>query len=96
MSKNSVMLLYRYINKHIAPSSKVLFREEIIKHIKYFEKNEKDKLKYKEWDIFIKNYLKMKYHINKENKLLQSYNINIVRDSKKEIESVAWRVGLEI
>ena len=45
---------------------------------------------------YIEYYLKMKFHINKENELLESYNINIVRDNKRDIESVARKVGLQI
>jgi hypothetical protein len=64
---------------------KIEFKNDLIKQAKI-----------KEWEIFIGYYLKMKFHINNENKLLESYNINVVRDSKRDIESVARRVGLEI
>ena len=98
MSKNSIMLLYRYINKEILPNNRNLFRTAIIEKIQNF--NNLNSLgrenKIKEWDQFIKNYIQMKYHINRENKILESYNINVVRDSKKEIENVARKVGLEI
>ncbi len=98
MSKNSIMLLYRYINKEILPNNRNLFRTAIIEQIQNF--NNLNSLgrenKIKEWDQFIKNYIQMKYHINRENKILKSYNINVVRDSKKEIENVARKVGLEI
>ena len=98
MSKNSIMLLYRYINKEILPNNRNLFRTAIIEQIQNF--NNLNSLgrenKIKEWDQFIKNYIQMKYHINRENKILESYNINVVRDSKKEIENVARKVGLEI
>ena len=36
----------------------------------------------------------MKYHINKENELLESYNINIIRDNKESVDNIAKRVGL--
>lgn len=102
MSLNSVKILYRYIRKNIEiPTNREVFYEHIKIQIDKFQsanfknENEKNK-KIKEWDTFIVNYLKMKNHIDNENKLLESYNINILRDGKKDVEMVARKVGLEI
>lgn len=84
---NSIKLFYRYICKNISlESNRQLFRKELLSN----EYN-KDKI-----NSFFSNYLIMKHHINSENELLNSYNINVTRDNMKEIRSVARRCGLEI
>ncbi len=40
--------------------------------------------------------MEMRKHINAENMLLESYNINVVRNHKKDVENVAKRCGLRI
>jgi hypothetical protein len=98
MSKNSVKLLYRYMCKNInVQENRYLFKESIkIEMEKLSNSASNSNNKIKEWEEFIQNYLKMKFHIDNENSLLESYNINVVRDSKREIISVARKVGLEI
>jgi hypothetical protein len=90
MSKTSInsILLYRYFCKNIDVTfNRTMFKEALRRGIGHDEgKREK----------FIQLYLQMKKHIDKENELLESYNINIIRDSRREIEAVAKRVGLEI
>ena len=87
MSKTSIKLLYRYLCKNIEESNRNLFREALQKGLD---------VNLNKQEAFIQYYLQMKKHIDQENKLLQSYNINIVRDSRREIESVARKVGLQI
>ncbi len=98
MSKNSVKLLYRYLCKNIkVQENRYLFKESIkfeMEKLSNSASNSNNKIK--EREEFIQNYLKMKFHIDNENSLLESYNINVVRDSKREIISVARKVGLEI
>jgi hypothetical protein len=102
MSQNNIKLLYRYVFKNISvPNNRILFFDSIKERIDDFKinefNNEEEKQnKISEWNNFINNFLKMKFHIDNENRLLESHNINIVRDSKKDIESVARKVGLEI
>ena len=100
MSKNSVKLFYRYLCKNInLQDNRNLFKESIINEMEKLSNsasNSNNKIKITEWEEFIQNYLKMKFHIDNENSLLESYNINVVRDSKREIISVARKVGLEI
>ena len=88
MSKISIKILYRYMCQNIKESSnRSIFKEVFIKG------TGQDIIKQEK---FIFYFLQMKKHIDKENELLQSYNINVVRDSRKEIEAVAKKVGLEI
>lgn len=95
MSLNLVKLYYRSICKENNEHNRKVFRNVIKDEINKFQNNmTSQNLEY--WNKFITNYLKMQYHVNKENALLDSYNINIPRDSKKEIESIARKVGLQI
>lgn len=112
MSLNNIKLLYRSILKDVGnPVNRKLFSDFIRAEIKQAgrnsinntlrddgskQNNNNHNIIIEKWDYLIESYLKMKYHIKKENELLSSYNINIVRDSKKEIEGVAKRVGLQI
>lgn len=88
MSKFSINLLYRYICKNIAESSNRIIFKEVFINGSFADLKKQER--------FVLYYLQMKKHIDKENELLQSYNINVIRDSRKEIEAVAKKVGLEI
>ncbi len=105
MSKNSIKLVYRYLCKNIRVlENRLFFRESITSEIQKFssqmrmesKKSQDVESKLAEIEKFHYDFLKMKFHIDNENKLLESYNINVVRDSKREIASVARKVGLEI
>jgi hypothetical protein len=88
MSKTSIIIAYRYLCKNIEETgNRILFKEALKRGIG------NDNFKQEK---FIKNFLQMKKHIDKENELLKSYNINIIRDSRREIEAVAKKVGLEL
>jgi hypothetical protein len=92
--KSNIKLFYRYICKNIRDPNRLLFRNFIYEEFNI--NNEKDDEKISKWNNLFKNYLKMKYHIDEENKLLASYNINVVRDNKSEIKNVARRVGFDV
>jgi len=99
MSQNSIKLLYRYLCKNIElQSNRNLFKNYLRNEIENFKnlQNKNKSKKEEQINNYIKNYIQMRRHIDAENALLESYNINIVRDSKREIESVARKVGLEI
>lgn len=98
MSKNSIKLVYRYLCKNInVLENRLFFRESITTEIQKMQGHPSmSESKLAEYEKFHLDYLKMKFHIDSENKLLESYNINVVRDSKREIVSVARKVGLEI
>lgn len=100
MSYNSIRLLYRCIYKDVRINPK-LYRDTIQTEIHKYDNINSDMLsekvnKLSEWERFIDNYIKMKKHIVQENQLLESYNINVPRDSKRTIEAVAKRVGFEL
>ncbi len=47
-------------------------------------------------NVLVEEYILMLRHVKNENELLESYNINVRRDTKKKLESVAEYVGLRI
>jgi hypothetical protein len=100
--KTNLQLLYRYICKNFTHANntqifKNYIREEIHSfNSKSFTNEVERMIKISEWNELIKNYNKMNYHIDKENELLASYNINVVRDNKTQIEDIAHRVGLQV
>ena len=100
MSKNFVQLFYRNLCKDISPVNRKLYKDYVKEEILKFKSNNytaDEKLTLiKNTDNLIKTYLKMKHHISKETQLLTSYNINIPRDGKRDIENVAHRCGLQI
>jgi hypothetical protein len=100
MSKNSIKLVYRYLCKNInVLENRLYFRETLtteIENLNSLNDSTNQQSKLAEYEKFQQDYLKMKFHIDNENRLLESYNINVVRDSKREIVSVARKVGLEI
>jgi hypothetical protein len=104
MSKNSIKVFYRNICKDVSLENRNLYRsfinDQICKFKNEFKDTDINSAKYIErinlFDNLIENHIRMKYHIERENTLLKSYNINVARDTKKEIENVAKRVGLKI
>lgn len=103
MSGNLVKSLYRNICKNVPKENRLIYRDYLKSEINKLNrtlndsKDSKDSMiKLSEVNQTIRFYLSMKYHIERENSLLQSYNINVIRDSKSEIERVANRVGLSL
>lgn len=100
MSTKTLKLFYRNLCKDLKLNNLFIYRDFIhdeIKRINDVNMSINTKNKEKEYyENFMSSYIKMKNHIKAENELLESYNINIKRDSKKEIENVAKRVGLRI
>jgi len=100
MSKNTLKLFYRNLCKELELKNLSIYREYIQDEIFRINKSnlEKKKFEYEKqyYEDFMTSYLKMKQHIKLENELLESWNINIKRDTKKEVENVAKRVGLRI
>lgn len=100
--KNSLKILFRYVCKNFNNKNNTLtFKNLLRSEIENFESkkftNEMEKIyKISEWNELLKNINKMDQHIDRENELLASYNINIVRDQKSQLEDIANRVGLKI
>ena len=100
MSKNTFKLFYRNLCKDLQLKNLNIYRDFIRDENERINKTNLDKIKIEQekeyYENFMKSYMKMKKHIKAENDLLESYNINVKRDSKKEIENVAKRVGLRL
>jgi hypothetical protein len=100
--KNNFKLSFRQVCKHFPEKQNIqtyknFLREEIQKFENKKFTNELEKMiKISEWNELFINLNKMDYHVDKENELLASYNINVVRDSKSQIADIASRVGLKI
>lgn len=100
MSKNTFKLFYRNLCKELQLKNLNIYRDFIRDEIDRINKTNLTKLKLEEekeyYESLMTSYIKMKKHIKAENDLLESYNINVKRDSRKEIENVAKRVGLRL
>lgn len=100
MSKNTFKLFYRNLCKDLQLKNLNIFRDFIRDEIDRINKTNLSRDKIEEekkyYENFMISYMKMKKHIKAENDLLESYNINVKRDTKKEIENVAKKVGLRI
>ncbi len=77
-----------------------IYRDFIRDEIDRINKTNLGKYKIQEekeyYENFMQSYMKMKKHIKEENDLLESYQINVKRDTRKEIENVAKRCGLRL
>ncbi len=93
--KNSLKTLYRLLCKDVKVKNinmyRTFFKEEIEKN-----KNINDIKLIEDQIILVEEYILMLKHVRKENELLESYNINVRRDTTKKLESVAEYVGLRI
>lgn len=100
MSKNTFRLFYRNLCKDLQLKNMNIYRDYIRDEIERINKTNMNENKIQEEKIYYENimisYMKMKKHIKAENELLESYNINVKRDSKKEVENVAKKCGLRI
>jgi hypothetical protein len=93
---NSLKLFYRKICKEVRICNIKKYREYLNEEIAKYNHKDYDLNKLIELNTFIQEYKSMLQHISEENSLLKSYNINVRRDSKKKVESVANYVGLRI
>jgi hypothetical protein len=95
-------LAFRHICKNFTEKNNIqTFKNLLRKEIENFENkkftNELEKMiKIAEWNELFINLNKMDYHVDRENELLASYNINVVRDNKSQIAHIANRVGLKV
>lgn len=100
MSKNIFKLFYRNLCKDLQLKNINIYKDFIRDEIDRINKTNLSPIKIKTekeyYENFMISYLKMKKHINAENDLLESYNINVKRDTRKEIENVAKRCGLRL
>jgi len=100
MSKSTLKLFYRSLCKEGQLKNLNMYRDYIRDEIDRINKSNLSPNKIEEqkayYEGLMTSHMKMKKHIKAENDLLESYNINVKRDSKKEIENVAKRVGLRI
>jgi predicted nucleic acid-binding protein len=100
MSKNTFKTFYRVLCKNLENKNLRLYKDYIQDEIERINKTNLKKNEIEEEKLYYENlmlsFIKMKKHIKAENDLLESYNINVKRDTKKEIENVAKRVGLRL
>lgn len=100
MSKNTLKIFYRNLCKDLNNKNLTIYRDFIRDEIDRINKTGLNKNKIQEesqyYEKFMISFMKMKNHIKAENDLLESYNINVKRDTKREIENVAKKVGLRI
>jgi len=100
--RHSLLIVFRYMCKNFQHKNNLLTFKNLLKsEFQNFENkkfsNDLEKIiKISEWNELLRNMNKMDFHIDKENELLASYNINIVRDQKSQIEDIANRVGLKL
>jgi len=100
MSKITLKVFYRNLCKDLNNKNLTIYRDFINDEIDRINKTNLSKNKIEDekkyYENFMISYIKMKNHIKAENDLLESYNINVKRDTKREIENVAKKVGLRI
>jgi hypothetical protein len=93
---NSLKLFYREICKEVRLVNIRKYRDYLDGEINKYNRRDYDLNKLIELNTFIEEYTMMLKHVRAENELLESYNINVRRDSMKKIEGVANYVGLKI
>lgn len=101
MSKVWVQKLYRNILKDVKLGNHHKYRAIIEEEKNKLVNNVKGdvnvyQLKLVEQDRFMKYYINSLKHVKNENFLLESYNINVQRDTLKKVESTASYVGLTV
>jgi hypothetical protein len=90
---NNLKLLYRKVYKHAKAPNRALFKSFFRNDIKNFNTKEYSP---EDLNTMLLNYIQMRKFIEDENKLLESYNINVVREPSRDVENVAKKVGLKL
>jgi hypothetical protein len=93
--KNSLKTLYRMILKDVGLKNVGMYRSFFDEEIQRYS-NTGDIKQIEDVNVLVEEYILMLRHVKNENELLESYNINVRRDTKKKLESVAEYVGLRI
>jgi hypothetical protein len=93
--RNSLKTLYRMILRDVGLKNVGKYRSFFDEEIQRYS-NISDIKQIEDVNVLVEEYILMLRHVKNENELLESYNINVRRDTKKKLENVAEYVGLRI